>query len=216
MIEADVRRGAGTRTAKVKWVIVADQSLGPGLVANATACLGASVAAVFPGLVGEPVEDGSGQAHPGLPWSGCSILGGDAAKVREIRTKAMSKEGLFVADMSKHAQASRNYEEYRAAVGGGEEADLSYYAVSLVGPRNRSTSWSEASHCCGDPRGWLGVVWGSAGAPRFGCGGSASGWRGKRPRLPDRGLPAAPIGSGRFLADSPACRGLWGGLASLR
>lgn len=121
----------------MKWVIVADQTLGAGLVANATASLGAAVAAAFPDLVGGAVEDASGQVHPGLPWSGCAILGGDAAKVREIRTKAMTKAGLFVADMSKHAQASRSYDEYRAGVGSSSEGDLSYYAVSLVGPRNK-------------------------------------------------------------------------------
>jgi hypothetical protein len=137
LLEADVRQGAGTRTAKLKWVIVADSSLGAGLIANATACLGAAVAAVLPGLVGGEVVDASGRPHPGLPWSGCSILAADAAKVREIRTKAVTKEGLFVADMSKHAQASRNYEEYRAGVGGTGESDLSYHAVSLVGPRNK-------------------------------------------------------------------------------
>lgn len=134
---ADVRQGAGTRTAKLKWVIVADDSLGVGVIANATACLGAAVAAVLPGLVGGEVGDASGQVHPGLPWSGCSILAGDAAKVREIRAKAMTKDGLFVADMSKHAQASRSYEEYRVGLGSTEEVDLGYYAVSLVGPRNR-------------------------------------------------------------------------------
>ncbi|GHF46365.1 hypothetical protein GCM10017566_19340 [Amycolatopsis bartoniae] len=116
---------------------MADQSLGAGLVANATACLGAAVAAVLPGVVGGEVVDADGQTHAGLPWSGVSILGGDAAKVREIRTKAMSKEGLFVADMSKHAQASRSYEEYRAGLGSTDESELSYYAVSIVGPRNK-------------------------------------------------------------------------------
>ncbi|WP_236789227.1 DUF2000 domain-containing protein [Amycolatopsis sp. GM8] len=137
ILAADVRDGAGTRTAKLKWVIVVDQALGPGLVANATACLGAAVAAVLPGMVGAEVTDASRQPHPGLPWSGCSILAADAAKVREIRAKAMTKDGLFVADMSKHAQASRDYTEYRAAVEGSEEDALSYYAVSLVGPRNK-------------------------------------------------------------------------------
>ncbi|TNC21281.1 DUF2000 domain-containing protein [Amycolatopsis alkalitolerans] len=137
ILEADVREGAGIRTAKLKWVIVADQSLGPGLVANATACLGAAVAAVLPGMVGAEVTDASGSPHPGLPWSGCSILAADAEKVCEIRAKAMTKDSLFVADMSKQAQASHSYPEYRTAIEGGEEGDLSYYAVSLVGPRNR-------------------------------------------------------------------------------
>jgi hypothetical protein len=137
ILDADVRAGATTRTAKLKWVIVADHSLGAGLIANATACLGAAVGAVLPAVVGGDAEDASGQIHAGLPWTGCSILAADAGKVREIRAKAMTKEGLFVADMSKHAQASRSYEDYRAALGTAQEADLAYYAVSLVGPRNK-------------------------------------------------------------------------------
>ncbi|MTD54150.1 DUF2000 domain-containing protein [Amycolatopsis pithecellobii] len=137
VLAADVREGVGTRAAKLKWVIVADESLGAGLIANAATCLGAAVASALPEVVGAGAVDASGQAHPGLPWSGCSILAADAAKVREIRTKAVAKDGLFIADMSKHAQVSRNYEEYRAAVAASDEDELSYYAVSLVGPRNK-------------------------------------------------------------------------------
>ncbi|HVV10907.1 DUF2000 domain-containing protein [Amycolatopsis sp.] len=136
-LAADVRNGATTRSAKLKWVVVADPSLGPGLVANATACLGAAAAAVLPDLVGGAVPDASGQVHAGLPWTGVSILAADAGKLREIRAKAATKEGVFITDMTKHAQASRSYEEYRAGVGETEEADLAYYAIGLLGPRNK-------------------------------------------------------------------------------
>lgn len=137
LLAADVQQGVSTRSAKVKWVIVADRSLGPGLIANAAACLGAAVAATFPVMVGAAVEDASGQTHAGLPWGGCAILGAEAEKVREIRTKAVVRAGLFVADLSKHAQASRNYQEYRAGLASSAEDELGYYAVSLVGPRNK-------------------------------------------------------------------------------
>lgn len=121
----------------MKWVIVADQSLGPGLVANATACLGAAVGAALPGLVGVEVADGSGQPHAGLPWCGCPVLGADAEKVRAVHDKARTREGIFVAGMSKHAQASRSYEEYVEMLGATASDDLIYHAVSLVGPRNK-------------------------------------------------------------------------------
>ncbi|MFD4192293.1 MULTISPECIES: DUF2000 domain-containing protein [Amycolatopsis] len=135
--QVEVQLDATTRTAKVKWVIVADPSLGPGLVANATACLGAAVGKVLPALVGPQVEDASARPHAGLPWTGCSILAADAAKLLQIRTKAANREGIFVADMSKHAQASRSYVEYTEAMAGTDEEAFEYYAVSLVGPRNK-------------------------------------------------------------------------------
>ncbi|KAA9162406.1 DUF2000 domain-containing protein [Amycolatopsis acidicola] len=137
VLAADIQAGASTRSAKLKWVIVADPSRGPGLVANATACLGAAAAAVLPDLIGGEVEDASGHVHAGLPWSGCSILAADAGKLHEIRAKAATKEGVFIADMTKHAQASRSYEEYRAGLGETGEGDLEYYAIGLIGPRNK-------------------------------------------------------------------------------
>jgi hypothetical protein len=56
--------------------------------------------------------------------------------VGEIRAKAASKEGLLIVDMPEQAQTSRVYDEYLAAVAGTEAADLTFYAVSIVGPRN--------------------------------------------------------------------------------
>ncbi|HVW45081.1 MAG TPA: DUF2000 domain-containing protein [Amycolatopsis sp.] len=135
ILEEDAQAGVTTRTARLKWVIVADPGLGAGLIANATACLGAAVGAVLPAAVGEPAEDAAGQTHAGLPWAGCSILAADAAKLSEIRAKAVTKEGVFVADMSKHAQASTSYEEYRGSLAGTEEPG--YYAISVLGPRNK-------------------------------------------------------------------------------
>ncbi|GAB3566965.1 hypothetical protein GCM10027445_14650 [Amycolatopsis endophytica] len=135
--QVEVQLDATTRTAKVKWVIVADPSLGPGLVANATACLGAAVGKVMPELVGPDVTDASARPHTGLPWTGCSILAADAAKLLQIRTKAANREGIFIADMSKHAQASRSYTEYTEAMANTDEEAFEYYAVALVGPRNK-------------------------------------------------------------------------------
>ncbi|WP_312871898.1 DUF2000 domain-containing protein [Amycolatopsis acididurans] len=135
ILEEDARTGVTTRTARLKWVIVADPGLGSGLVANAVACLGAAVGAALPGVVGEAVPDAAGSPHAGLPWGGVSILAADGAKIREIRAKAVTRDGVFVADMTKHAQASTSYEEYTASLAVTGEPD--YYAISLLGPRNK-------------------------------------------------------------------------------
>jgi uncharacterized protein DUF2000 len=133
----EIRTDLPTRNARLKWVMVVDTALGAGLIANAAVCMAAAVGHAIPTLLGPGTTDASGTHHPGLPWTGCSILAGDAATVGEIRAKAMTKEGLLVVDMPEQAQTSRVYDEYLAAVAGTAAADLTYYAVSIVGPRNK-------------------------------------------------------------------------------
>jgi hypothetical protein len=133
----EIRTDLPTRAARLKWVIVVDGDLGLGLIANAAACMAAAVGHAVPTLLGPPGHDGGGRQHVGLPWMGCSILAGDSTTVGEIRNKAIGKDGLLVVDMPEPAQTSRVYDEYLAALTAVDGADLRYYAVSIVGPRNK-------------------------------------------------------------------------------
>lgn len=65
------------------------------------------------------------------------MLAADAATVRELREKAVGKEGFFVADMPEAAQTSRVYDAYLDQLAGTKREDLTYLAVSFVGPRNQ-------------------------------------------------------------------------------
>ncbi|WP_436757623.1 DUF2000 domain-containing protein [Streptosporangium sp. V21-05] len=127
-----------TRRLPVKWVIVIDHDLPRGLQANAAACLAASVGNAVPAILGSAGTDASGHTHVGLPWTGCTVLAAPADAVRRIRNEAAAEAreaGLVVADMAAIAQRTNVYDEYLAGLAraGGEE--LSYYAVSLLGPR---------------------------------------------------------------------------------
>lgn len=128
---------APTRSARLKWVVVVNEALAPGLAVNAAICAAAATAAQVSGLLGQDAEDADGNAHPGLPWAGCSVLVADAQTLRTIRAKAAAHEGTFVADMPAAAQQTRVYDEYLAAVAETPPAEIEYYAVSIVGPRNR-------------------------------------------------------------------------------
>ncbi|MGI5400804.1 DUF2000 domain-containing protein [Streptomyces sp. CA-135486] len=134
---AEVRTDLPTRRATLKWVIVIDENLPAGRAANAAACLAAAVGKALPDLLGGHGHDGSGTVHPGLPWAGCSVLAADAATVHALREKARAKDGFFVADMPEHAQISRVYDEYLDYLAGTKSEDLTYHAISLVGPRNQ-------------------------------------------------------------------------------
>jgi hypothetical protein len=144
-IQDDVDRGytpdemnTGDRTgaAKLKWVVVVDESLSPGQAVNAAVCVAAATAPAVPGLLGPGGPDAAEAWHPGLPWAGCSILGASAAQLAEIRQQAIDRQFL-AADMAAAAQATRVYDDYLRELAKTHPDDLALLAVSLIGPRNQ-------------------------------------------------------------------------------
>ncbi|TMR09875.1 DUF2000 domain-containing protein [Nonomuraea turkmeniaca] len=126
-----------TRAARLKWVIVVNDGLPAGRAVNAAVCVAAATSSAVTGLLGDAAIDADGSAHPGLPWAGCSVLAADTATLRAIRGKAAAAVGCFVADMPSAAQHTRVYADYLAAMKEAVAEGLEYYAVSIVGPRNR-------------------------------------------------------------------------------
>jgi len=133
----EVDTAAPTRAARLKWVVVVDESLPTGIAANAAICTAAATVARVAGLLGPDGVDADGSAHPGLPWAGCSVLRASGEQLTAIRAKADTSEGVFVADMPAAAQLTRVYDEYLETVAATASDALPYYALSVVGPRNR-------------------------------------------------------------------------------
>jgi hypothetical protein len=133
----EIDRSAPTRYARLKWVVVVNEELPPGRAVNAAICAAAATSSAVDGLLGQSATDADGHFHPGLPWAGCTVLTADAATRRTIRARAAAHEGTFVADMPAAAQHTRVYDEYLTVVTETNADDLEYYAVSLIGPRNR-------------------------------------------------------------------------------
>ncbi|WP_434316365.1 DUF2000 family protein [Leifsonia sp. P73] len=65
-------------------------------------------------------------ARPG--GSGCAAIRGRAAA---------ATDSVYLADMPAAAQLTRVYDEYRQTLATTPAEDVEYYAVSIVGPRNR-------------------------------------------------------------------------------
>lgn len=133
----DIQIDLPTREARIKWTMVIDQDLGPGLAANTASCMAAAVGREIPGILGPGGDDASGRTHPGLPWTGCTILAGDAETVRRVRERAVTKSGLLVVDMPRPAQVCRVYAGYLDVLAKSQPEDIQYHGVSLVGPRNK-------------------------------------------------------------------------------
>lgn len=136
--DEEIDTAAPTRAARLKWVLVVNGALPVGLAANAAACTAAATAPHIAGLLGEDAVDASGAAHPGLPWAGCSVLQASAAELSAIRGRAAAaSDSVYLADMPAAAQLTRVYDEYRQTMATTPAEDVEYYAVSIVGPRNR-------------------------------------------------------------------------------
>lgn len=131
----EIRTDRPTREARLKWVVVVDDSLTPGRAVNAAVCVAAATAPSVAGLLGEDAIDHNGSAHPGLPWLGATILAAPAEALVRLRTRAVTSEGVFVADMPAQAQDTRVYDEYLAELA--DASDIRYLAVGVIGPRNR-------------------------------------------------------------------------------
>lgn len=126
-----------TRSARYKWVIVVDRGIPAGQMANAIACVAATTGALVEGLVAHGGPDASGQAHPGLPWAGCTILGGTSEQITAARGRAAASDDMLVIDMPAAAQEHRIYDDYLAELAETSPDGLRVSAFSLMGPRNR-------------------------------------------------------------------------------
>ncbi len=73
--EGEIDRTTSIREARLKWVIVADTGVEEWRRANAIACIAAATGGRVARLLGPYEQDASGTLHPGLPWSGCILLG---------------------------------------------------------------------------------------------------------------------------------------------
>lgn len=126
-----------TRSARLKWVVVVNDSVPVGRMANAVACIAASTGSAVAGLVARGGPDAAGYPHPGLPWAGCTVLAASGEVMARTRSAAASAAGVLVVDMPASAQTHRIYDDYLAELAGTAPEDLDPCAISIVGPRNR-------------------------------------------------------------------------------
>ena len=112
-------------------VVVVDETLAPGLAANAAAAMAMTLGTKVPDLVGEDFTDGAGEAHAGLIMTGLPVLRAPAAELRALRARAVQAE-VGVIGMPAFGQATNDYEEFRALVA--ETPEPAYLGLALYGP----------------------------------------------------------------------------------
>lgn len=124
---------------KKKYVIVIDQDLSVGLIANTAAVLSSTVGRFVEEMIGPDLQDRSGATHLGITKIPIAILRADHARIKQIRDEAALVENLILVDFCDVAQACKNYDEYRTRLSDTPEEDLKYLGVALFGNAKKVT-----------------------------------------------------------------------------
>lgn len=120
-----------------KCVIVVDETLPIGLIANTAAILGITLGARLPETVGADVRDGGGHEHMGIIEFPVPILKAPADTISKLRLLLYDSEysDLTAADFSDIAQGCKTYDEYIDKISAAE--DIRYLGIVLCGSRKK-------------------------------------------------------------------------------
>lgn len=122
-----------------KCVIVIDESLPPGIIANTAAILGITLGAKMPDVVGRDVPDAEGNAHSGIIQFPVPILKGDTKKLKELRKKLFDARfnDLTAVDFSDLAQSCKTYDEFISRMASCPEQELRYIGMAICGDKKK-------------------------------------------------------------------------------
>lgn len=120
-----------------KCVIVVDEGLPLGIIANTAAILGITLGAKLPEVVGADVRDGGGKEHMGIIEFPVPILKAPADTLNQLRLSLYEREyaDLATADFTDVAQSCKTYDEFIDKIGTAEE--LRYFGVAICGAKKK-------------------------------------------------------------------------------
>ena len=120
--------------APERLVVVVDETLPPGLAANAAAVLAFSLGAQLPDFVGADYVDADGSDHAGLIPVGLPILRAPGEILPLLRGRAV-EAGIAVVAFPSFGHQTNDYDEFRGFVAQTRGADLRYLGLAFHGPR---------------------------------------------------------------------------------
>lgn len=120
-----------------KCVMVIDETLPSGLIANTAGIMGITLGKHMPEAVGPDVTDQTGCTHKGIIQFPVPILRADGTKLKELRRQLYQPEyrDLTVVDFSDTAQSCKTYDEFIDKAANTEEESLTYLGIAICGPK---------------------------------------------------------------------------------
>lgn len=121
-----------------KCVMIVDESLPLGLIANTTAVLGATLGKLNGEIVGNDVYDQENQVHRGIVQIPIPILKGNDQIIRELLEKTDNYlDEVNVIDFCDLAQSCRDYQEYIDKMKEASKTSLKYSGICIYGSKKR-------------------------------------------------------------------------------
>lgn len=122
-----------------KCVMVIDERLPPGILANTAAILGISLGKERPETVGAAVYDRTGNKHPGIIEFPVPILKGNPEIIAALRQRLYEPEfaELTVVDFSDLAQSCKTYEEFTLKMQAVPAGELNYFGIAICGAKKK-------------------------------------------------------------------------------
>ena len=120
-----------------KCVMIIDEQLPIGLVANTAAILGVTLGKLYPEGIGEDIYDSTGNKHLGIVNFPIPILKTNKEQLQTIRESIsqQSDQDVTIIDFSDVAQITSSYEQYRQTLESIAPEKLAYFGICLKGKK---------------------------------------------------------------------------------
>lgn len=120
-----------------KCVMIIDEQLPIGLVANTAAILGVTLGKLYPEGIGEDIYDSTGNKHLGIVNFPIPILKTNKERLQTIRESIsqQSDQDVTIIDFSDVAQITNSYEQYRQTLESIAPEKLAYFGICLKGKK---------------------------------------------------------------------------------
>ena len=124
---------------ELKCVMVIDEELPMGIIANTAAILGVTMGKQMPETVGANVIDKTGNVHLGIVNLPIPILKGQGTLLKELREKLYQPEfaGMTVVDFSDVAQGCKAFDEFIDKIAEVQEKELQYLGLAICGVKKK-------------------------------------------------------------------------------
>lgn len=122
-----------------KCVMIIDENMPLGIIANTSAILGITLGMQIPDIVGDNVKDKDGFTHIGIIKFPVPILKGNKKTIKTLRQKLYSDEysDVTVVDFSELAQSCKTYDEFMDKMSVTDENNLSYIGIAICGNKKK-------------------------------------------------------------------------------
>ncbi len=119
-----------------KCVLIVDETMPLGVIANTAAVLSASLGKLRPEMIGADLPDFDGYTHQGITTMAIPILKGNGPLLKSMRAKLKEFEpGLLVVDLIAATRTTKSYEEYADVLKRTPVDEIEYLGLALFGAK---------------------------------------------------------------------------------